>query len=372
MRIAQPLRFRSALGLLAALGSLLGVGAQPVFAQTASNTASVAAPAGTTDPAPGNNSAVDSDTVVFLADLAITKTNGASTVDAGGTTTYTLTVTNNGPSAVTGAILRDAAASGLAKTAIACSSAPGQCTAGTTPTIAQIEDAGGYALPALASGESYQITVTADVTATSGSVTNIATIAAPAGTTDPTTANDSAADADTVTPKPILTLVKQVVNTGGGTQTADAWTLTATGPTTISGLTGSAAVTGVTVDPGNYVLSESGPAGYTATQYSCSFNGTAPVLATSLTLNNGNTVVCTITNTFQPAPVLTVTKTATPPASLTAGEAISYSFLVENTGNVTLTGVVINDPRLDAAAVCVATTLAPSATTTCSGQHTIT
>ena len=52
--------------------------------------------------------------------------------------------------------------------------------------------------------------MTATVTAASGSVTNTATIAAPAGATDPDGANDSASDSDTVTPAatPGLTLAK--------------------------------------------------------------------------------------------------------------------------------------------------------------------
>ena len=43
-----------------------------------------------------------------------------------------------------------------------------------------------------------------------------------------------------------------------------------------------------------------------------------------------------------------------------------------NTGNVTITGIVVNDAQLDAAAVCPVTTLAPGASTTCTGTHTIT
>jgi len=38
---------------------------------------------------------------------------------------------------------------------------------------------------------------------------------------------------------------------------------------------------------------------------------------------------------------------------------------------VTLTGIVINDVNLDAAASCPVTTLAPGANTTCTGTHTL-
>ncbi len=47
------------------------------------------APAGVTDPTPGNNSATDSDTLAASADLAITKTDGVTTATPGGSVTYT-------------------------------------------------------------------------------------------------------------------------------------------------------------------------------------------------------------------------------------------------------------------------------------------
>ena len=64
---------------------------------------------------------------------------------------------------------------------------------------------------------------------------------------------------------PKLTLVKVVDNGNtGATTPPTAWTLTATGPTTVSGTAGNRSVTGATVEVGTYDLSETGPAGYTA------------------------------------------------------------------------------------------------------------
>lgn len=100
------------------------------------------------------------------ADLSITKSDGITSVVSGNgsTTTYTIRVTNNtGSDTVAGAILKDPLATGLVKTAVACSGTPGQCTALTTPTIAQLEGVGGYPLPALAAGQFYEITVTCSV-----------------------------------------------------------------------------------------------------------------------------------------------------------------------------------------------------------------
>ncbi len=45
---------------------------------------------------PGNNAATDTDTIALVADLAITKTDGVASVDAGGATTYSIVVSNAG------------------------------------------------------------------------------------------------------------------------------------------------------------------------------------------------------------------------------------------------------------------------------------
>ncbi|WP_454261910.1 DUF7507 domain-containing protein [Pseudoxanthomonas mexicana] len=166
-----------------------------------------------------------------------------------------------------------------------------------------------------------------------------------------------------------LTLIKQVDNTGGGTAAASDWTLTATGPTVASGPGGTGPVS---VSAGVYTLSESaGPAGYAAGDWQCVNDGIASV-GSQITVANGGQVTCAIVNTFQPAPALTIDKTAGTPSGNMAGSAIAYTFLVTNTGNVTITGLVVNDAQLDTAAVCPVTTLAPGQDTTCTGTHTIT
>jgi Domain of unknown function DUF11 len=119
-------------------------------------TAAAPVPASTTSSDGGN-------CTNFRADLAITKTNGTTAVVSGSTTVYTIRVTNNGPSLVSGAILSDPAVTGLNATAVACSATPGQCV--TAPTVTQLQS-GTFALPTLANGEFYEITVTVTVTAT--------------------------------------------------------------------------------------------------------------------------------------------------------------------------------------------------------------
>lgn len=95
-----------------------------------------------------------------------------------------------------------------------------------------------------------------------------------------------------------LTLVKNVINDDLGLAPATAWTLSANGASTTnpSGTTGSIAVTDVPVIPGTYTLSENFLIGYTASQWSCVVNGASAVLGDSVTLNDGDIAVCTITN----------------------------------------------------------------------------
>ena len=51
-------------------------------------------------------------------------------------------------------------------------------------------------------------------------------------------------------------------------------------------------------------------------------------------------------------------------------DVINYSFTVTNTGNVTLTDIAVNDPVVGTV-TCVATSLAPGASTTCSASYTV-
>src|SRR5262249_24918423 len=71
------------------------------------NTLTGAAPTGTTDTNLANNSVTDSDTLTPQADLAVTMTDGATSVVAGASNIYIITVTNNGPSTVTSLTLSD-------------------------------------------------------------------------------------------------------------------------------------------------------------------------------------------------------------------------------------------------------------------------
>jgi uncharacterized repeat protein (TIGR01451 family) len=78
-----------------------------------------------------------------------------------------------------------------------------------------------------------------------------------------------------------------------------------------------------------------------------------------------------------PAPGLSVTKSASPDSVSAVGDVIEYSFLVKNTGNVTLTGIAVTDtlsapagPEL--AVTCPVDELAAGASTTCTATYTVT
>ena len=62
------------------------------------NTASVTAPAGLNDPNTANNRATDTDTITLKADLKVTVNDGKTAAVAGTKNTYTIVVTNAGPS----------------------------------------------------------------------------------------------------------------------------------------------------------------------------------------------------------------------------------------------------------------------------------
>src|SRR5262249_1525260 len=71
------------------------------------NTATVTPPSGFTDSNTANNTATDTDTLSATSELSITKTTGTDSVTAWTSDTYTIVVSNSGPSTVTGATVGD-------------------------------------------------------------------------------------------------------------------------------------------------------------------------------------------------------------------------------------------------------------------------
>jgi large repetitive protein len=151
------------------------------------NTASVGAEEGDLDP--GNNTSTVKTDVGPAADLAITKTMGKA--EAGKPLTYTLAVTNKGPSPSSAVTVKDTLPAGTTFKSAAPSQ--GTCSAsGQTVTCA---------LGQLVSGGSAQVSITVDVAATvTGSIRNVATVEGPEP--DPDKSNNESAVEGPVTPVP--------------------------------------------------------------------------------------------------------------------------------------------------------------------------
>ncbi len=141
-----------------------------------------------------------------------------------------------------------------------------------------------------------------------------------------------------------LTLVKDVDNgTTGGTYEPSDWTLTAAGPTVVSGASGSEAVTSAPVAIGDYVLSEEGPEGYTADPWTCT-GGTLE--GSTVTVPLGADVTCTILNTAR-QPSLTLVKEV---VNDDGGSAEPTDWTLEADGPTPLSGVS-GDPAVTGADV---------------------
>ncbi|WP_171062919.1 putative Ig domain-containing protein [Larkinella sp. C7] len=128
------------------------------------------------------------------ADLYITKTDGVSSLAPGTPTTYTITVSNAGPLAVTGATVTDnfpASITSVAWTATFTGGASG--TGSGTGNISQQVN-----LPV---GGSVTYVAVCETSSTStGSLSNTASVSTPGGITDPNTDNNSATDVNILTP----------------------------------------------------------------------------------------------------------------------------------------------------------------------------
>ena len=164
----------------------------PAASGTLTNTATVGLPAGTVDPNLLDNSAADLDTVLLgRADLVITKSDGITLTAPGQSLTYTITVSNAGPSDVSGAMVTDTFPAEIENVTWTCVAGAGaNCAAGGVGDIADT-----IALPSGASIV-YQATGTVASTAV-GTLSNTATVTEPMDVVDPVQSNNTAIDFDT-------------------------------------------------------------------------------------------------------------------------------------------------------------------------------
>ncbi len=105
--------------------------------------------------------------VASCADVSISKSNGVSTMTAGQSTAYTLTVSNAGPANANNALLSDPITPGLVCTSVACTTATGaaSCSSLGAVSLALLQGSG-IVINNFPAGSSYAFTLNCGVTAT--------------------------------------------------------------------------------------------------------------------------------------------------------------------------------------------------------------
>ena len=157
------------------------------------NTATVSVPSGISDPDPSNNSSSDTNTQNIVADLAITKDDGSTVYTSPTDITYTIVVSNDGPSDVAGVNITDNAPAGTTITSWT-------AVANGSSSVANASGSGDIDETVyVAVGHDNTIAFTVIVHVPEGFVSyveNTASIGLPAGVTDPELSNNSATDTD--------------------------------------------------------------------------------------------------------------------------------------------------------------------------------
>ncbi len=116
-----------------------------------------------------------------------------------------------------------------------------------------------------------------------------------------------------------ITLVKKLINDDGGAATINDFILSATGPDSISGVSGTTAVTKAVVEPGTYVISETTVPGYIAGTWSCV--GATNTSGNKIELVGGDHATCTIVNDDEKFSTLTLVKSLTNDSGGSAAES---------------------------------------------------
>ncbi len=336
-------------------------------ASTLSNTATVSHPF---DAVASNNTAIDTTTVVPRADLSITKTDGATSIDAGAMVTYTIAVSNLTAAASAGTV-NDTFAAPLTGCTWTCSAGAGSVcpTSGSGGISASIS---------LAASGSVTFTARCTVAASaSGTLSNTATVT---GTNDPTTANNTATDSDTaIRPRADLSITKTdnvtfvnagsnlvytivARNNGGAAITGATVTDTFAAPLTGCSWTCSASAGGTCAGGSGAALADTialaagGTATYTAT---C----TVPAATLGGTISNSASVAYTndpsqANNTatdgdtvVRPSANLAISKTDGS-TSVDAGRPLTYTIVVTNPAAVAIPGATVTDTFPAALTAC--------------------
>ncbi|MES2575862.1 MAG: gliding motility-associated C-terminal domain-containing protein [Bacteroidota bacterium] len=286
--------------------------------------------------------------------------------------TYTFTVTNTGNTPLTNIVINDPLTGSVNLAVTPSTLAPNATgTATATYTIQQVDVDAGF------------VTNTATVTGTkpdSGTVTD----------TSGTTITNDDPTVTTLTPNPSIALVKVGAVGGAGTLgdvITYTFTVTNTGNTTLSNIVVNDPLTAsinLALTPSTLLPNATGiaTATYTIQQVdvdagfvtnTATVTGTTPAAGT-VTDTSGTTITNdtpTIT-TLTPNPSIALVKTAVVGGTGEVGYVITYTFTVTNTGNTTLSNIVVNDPLTASVNLAVTpSTLTPNATGTATATYTI-
>lgn len=206
-------------------------------------------------------------------DLQITKSDGAVSAIAGETVTYTITVTNTAPVVVPGAIVSDTFPTDLSNISWTCTAGAGSiCNSNGIGNLNESVTLGAN------SSVTFLVGATIAPSAT-GTLTNTATVTAPAGFPDTNPTNNSATDTTALTAEADLEITKGYT-TGGyapGSDLTYIITLRNNGPSDAQDVT----ITDV-LPPQTTFRSLVAPAGYSCTTPAVGTNGT--VTCTTATL----------------------------------------------------------------------------------------
>ncbi|MCG8461981.1 MAG: DUF11 domain-containing protein, partial [Holophagales bacterium] len=261
----------------------------PSLTGTLTNTVS-ATGGSLSDSNPANNTSSDSDTVLMpSADLSVGKTDSADPVDQGAPYSYTITVSNAGPSDATSVVATETLPAGV--TFVDSSGCAEDPNANPTCTLGTIA-AGGMA--------SYTINVTAPNA--SGQITNSVSISS--ATTDPNAGNDTATETTDVNAAADLSITKTdgVVSAVAGESLTYTIVATNNGPDDVTGAT----------------VTDTFPADLTCTWTcvasagsSCTAAGSGDINDSAVDLLNGGTATYTATCAIAPSATGTLSNTAT-------------------------------------------------------------
>jgi uncharacterized repeat protein (TIGR01451 family) len=320
---------------------------------------------------PGSTTVTFSNPLISIVKNAGTPVdvNGNGLTDAGDTIQYTFDVSNPGDVPLTNVAVSDPKVGAVTcPQTILAAGATETCSATTVYTITAAD---------VTAGAVDNIATATGTTPAGGTITTT-----PSTTSTPTTASapgisivKSASGPATYTVGEVVTYNFVVTNTGNVPLNT-----VSINETAFSGSGGSPVVNcpATTLAVGAQMVCT---APYTLTTDDVN-DGSVTNTATATGIPTGSTTPITstpstVTIPITPAPGLTVLKSASPTVVALAGQTVDYSFRVTNTGNVTLTGVTIDETAFTgsgtvSAIVCPVTTLVAGQVATCTASYTVT